>query len=364
MQERIAILLSRKLSGEATEQELVELTDWVKVHQEDHYLIETIESYWQNHSEPFSDLPGFDNSQFERILKIVEAEDKGNGHCQEKKKDRKSLHLKSYLAAAVIVGICLIGYFFLKNTNSKEVFFDKENTYTTSLGTKSHISLPDGSKVWLNAATKLQYKKDFNSKLREVYLTGEAYFDVRKDAKHPFIVHTSDIDIRVLGTVFNVKSYNEDAAIETTLIHGSIKVISNKRSDIPEIVLHPNEKLVYAKNGAIKTIKINDVAKDDIINLGKYYQLSKVTPVTNDSNRVETAWVQNRLLFDGHTFRELAIKMERWFNVKINFENEDVASYRLRGAFEEETIDEALKALQQIANFKYIMKDKTVTIYK
>ncbi|WP_162817943.1 DUF4974 domain-containing protein [Niabella yanshanensis] len=95
------------------------------------------------------------------------------------------------------------------------------------------------------------------------------------------------------------------------------------------------------------------------------YLVSKIAVnESNDSSIVETAWVHNRLLFDGDSFRELAIKMERWFDVQIKFESTEVANYRLRGAFEDETIGEALKALQQIANFKFTVRDKTVTIAK
>nr|WP_262919696.1 DUF4974 domain-containing protein [Niabella hibiscisoli] len=95
------------------------------------------------------------------------------------------------------------------------------------------------------------------------------------------------------------------------------------------------------------------------------YLVSKIAVnESNDSSIVETAWIHNRLLFDGDTFKELAIKMERWFDVQIKFNNAEVANYRLRGAFEDETIEEALKALQQIANFKFTVRDKTVTIAK
>ena len=106
--------------------------------------------------------------------------------------------------------------------------------------------LPDGSTVWLNAGSRLTYDSLYGTTLREVTLSGEAYFDVVKNPKKPFIIHTGKINIRVLGTVFNVKSYPEEQTIETSLIKGSIEV-SFPSQPSKKIILKPNQKLIIDK---------------------------------------------------------------------------------------------------------------------
>ncbi|HVW62489.1 MAG TPA: FecR domain-containing protein, partial [Puia sp.] len=117
---------------------------------------------------------------------------------------------------------------------------DKE--ITTRYGTRNFLELPDGSKLWLNAGSKVKYAED----RRELTLEGEAFFDVKHDPDHPFIIHTGKLDVRVLGTSFNVKAYPNDSTIETTLIKGKVEIDfpGNTRSGI---VLRPNEKVVIPK---------------------------------------------------------------------------------------------------------------------
>ncbi len=359
MKEKLAILLSRKLSGEATPGELKELEEWIRDNPQDHYVIESVQLYW--HNMPAQDFFNIsDNAHFERILTKAETPVVAISRYQPTTRKYSRAGLK-WAAAAVLIGFTVVaGILFNQGKLQKED--GAKNDIVTTRGTKSKIILPDGTKVWLNADTRLNFDKKFNGALREVYLDGEAFFDVAKNKDRPFIVHTSDIDIRVLGTAFNVKSYKEEATIEATLIHGSIQVTKQKEC-IPKIILSPNEKLVF--NKLIGKV----VESPDHLPMGKekeaQYLVSKIAiNESNDSSIVETAWIHNRLLFDGDTFKELAIKMERWFDVQIKFENAEVANYRLRGAFEDETIGEALKALQQIANFKFTVKDKTVTIAK
>jgi len=365
MHEKLAILLSRKFSGEATPDELAALQEWIKGHPQDHYFIDMLETYWQSHAA--SDFVNVrDDGHFQQIMNKATVVDNYYDlvHAAHAKHTANPLQWKKWLAAAAFVGIMIFTAAFLLNghTPASDNISENTNVIVTALGARSQILLPDGSKVWLNAATKLHYDKKFNGDLREVHLDGEAFFDVRKDKKHPFIVHTSDIDIKVLGTAFNVKSYKEEATIEATLIRGSIQVSNKLQKGIPKIILSPNEKLVFIKNADMGR-EGTGIVKDGIEKRRSNYLVTKILPAEEDSSFTEISWIQNRLLFDGDTFRQLAIKMERWFDVKIHFEDETVANYRLRGVFEDETIDEALRALQQITSFKYTINGKDITIY-
>lgn len=358
MQEKLAILLSRKLSGEASTDELLELEQWIKANPQDHYMIDIVQSYWHHH--PVKDWSGIaDNAHFERILRKAATSGSTEAHPSVPIIKRRRQWMA---AAAVFLGCILLGAVWMYQQDRFSMR-GPEHEVATAPGARSHVILPDGTKVWINAASRLHYDKKFNGALREVYLDGEAFFDVKKDKTRPFIVHTSDIDIRVLGTAFNVKSYKEEPTIEATLIHGSIQVTSKSKQSMPKILMAPHEKLVFTKTVSSQpetvSVDLHGKGKND-----PAYFLSKVLPADKDSSYVETSWVHNRLLFEGDTFKELAAKMERWFDVEIKFSSTDVANYRLRGVFEDESVEEALKALQQIANFKYAIKDKSITIAK
>ena len=119
--------------------------------------------------------------------------------------------------------------------------------YLYRQGSRTHLTLPDGTMVWLNAGSRLSYGKNYNTATREVNLTGEAFFDVAHNTQKPFLIHTARIDVQVLGTSFNVKSYPTDRTTEATLIRGSIEV-SIKDRPSEKIILRPDEKLVVAND--------------------------------------------------------------------------------------------------------------------
>ena len=235
-----------------------------------------------------------------------------------------------------------------------------KNEVMAKKGARSRIILPDGTQVWLNSDSKIQYDKSFDDTIREVTLDGEAYFDVVKNPKRPFIVHTSNIDIRVLGTAFNVKSYSQEKTIETTLIHGLVEVTDKNEPQLSKIILRPKEKLVFNK---LET----DFEKNDKTTVKPVIEKNAIVPLSKnvaDTALKETSWIYNRLDFDGDTFSELAVKMERWFNVKIRFKDEKVANERLHGAFEDESLEEALKVLQLITTFTYKLNNNELEINK
>src|SRR5690606_18034433 len=181
------------------------------------------------------------------------------------------------------------------------------------------------------------------------------------NAERPFIIHTRAMDIKVLGTEFNVKSYPDEKTTETSLIRGSIEVtLRDKRAE--RIILKPNEKLVVSNEITLDkttTPKKAKMLKDTpIINLGtlNYFSL--------DSTILETSWVNNWLVFEDESFEEIALKMSRWYGVNFQFNDEGVKNLRFTGNFRNETLQEALTAMQITADFNFQIVDKTVTITK
>lgn len=206
----------------------------------------------------------------------------------------------------------------------------------------SKIRLGDGTLVTLNAESQLRYPAEFKGDSREVYLSGEAFFDVSKDAQHPFVIHTEKINIKVLGTTFDVKAYKNDPHTEATLISGAIQ-ISMKDHPEKQVLLKPKEKF-----------SIQNHAAD-----GKASALYSVIPF----NDTEISWMNNKLVFKNETFEVLANSISRWYGVTLVFKNESLKNARFTGFFEKEDLSQALKALQLIEPFRYKIQDKTVYIY-
>lgn len=233
-------------------------------------------------------------------------------------------------------------------------------------GSRSRSMLPDGTTVWLNAGSKLYYGGDFKGATREVKLEGEAFFDVVKDPQHPFIVHTSGIDIRVLGTAFNVKSYPEDKTVETTLYRGLVKVFRHGDSLHTVVELKPNEKVSLIKEEAATSISevSNKEGKGVLPKITTTsYNLSFIDSTKKESERFETAWLYNRLEFKGDKFDQLALKMERWYNINIIFEDDAVKNLSFYGSFEKETPEQAFIALHKaVPSFNFKIDDNDVFI--
>jgi transmembrane sensor len=240
-------------------------------------------------------------------------------------------------------------------------------------GQRTQVVLPDLTKVWLNSESSLRYPVTFNQSKREVYLVGEAFFEVKKDPKVPFYVQTGDIKVKVYGTTFNLKAFPEDNYIETTLIEGKLSVMPMVHSQPTgeEIVMKPLEKLIYEKkhvNSLKKQLPQNAISPSAIVKKGSREVLpEKIYPHINFSFAKEidlekdTLWKDGKLIFKNERFDELAIKLARWFDVKIHFENENLKRYSFTGMFDRETINQALDALKissaNTFSYKMIYRD-------
>ncbi|HXB42870.1 MAG TPA: FecR family protein, partial [Puia sp.] len=219
-------------------------------------------------------------------------------------------------------------------------------------------------KVWLNAGSSLTYDSAYGRSIREVALSGEAFFDVVKNKERPFVIHTSKINIKVLGTEFNVRSYPTDKTTEASLIRGSIEVTFKDKPD-KKIILKPNEKIVVENFGRVGKIietshqdhagMVSEVPGTAVKNLTYQYKTGAI---------IETSWVENKLIFQDESFEDIARQLERWYGVSISFENSQLKANHLTGNFKNETIRQALDALKFTASFNYeIDNSNNITIF-
>lgn len=204
-------------------------------------------------------------------------------------------------------------------------------------GKKFEIELSDGTQVTLNSGSSLKYPVQFiKNTPREVFLEGEAFFEVTKSKTNSFIVHSNSINTKVYGTAFNISSYANEAFQEIVLVEGSVGVYDVNNEDA-QVMLNPNEKAKICKKE--KRIRTRKVEVENYI-----------------------AWKDNVLLFSDLEFEHILKKLERHYNVSIHNFNTDIAHHRYTGTFESETLTEVLHALSKIQHFSYTEKGDEIII--
>lgn len=244
----------------------------------------------------------------------------------------RSYFMRIATCAAVVGGVAISLFYWNENR-----LLTKYNDMTVEVGQgqKSDISLPDGTKVHLNADSKLCYGSHFNGKQREVELIGEAYFDVAKDAQSPFIVKVGDIKVRALGTSFNVKAYPEDENITTYLAEGSVVVTSPTQS----INLSPGEIAVYSQKETLLTMK------------------------KEEDDRIFTAWMSNEMVFNDEPILNIVKQLERNYNVKFEIKSDKLNEITFTGTLKNASLQSTLYALQFTSSISYKKKEDVIELY-
>jgi transmembrane sensor len=254
------------------------------------------------------------------------------------------------IAAILILPLLIASayYYFNSTQNHDQQSAIVYNTAETSLGMRSSLTLPDGTKVWLNAGSKLSYPVTFSNEFRAVRLSGEAYFEVKKDKKWPFLVNSGNMNIVVSGTTFNCNAYPENNEIQTVLVEGQVTLI-NESSTVSE-ELQPGELAVFEKNSQ---------------------QISK----TKADLQKYIAWKSGMLMFRDDRMDKVVEKLERWYNVEIEIKDKEISDYIYNATFVDESLDQVLKMLSLSAPISYVVtarckqqdqtfEKQTVKLYK
>ncbi|GGA83910.1 FecR family protein [Puia dinghuensis] len=350
-EEQFWLLVSLKLSGEATAEDLAALDRLLEQHPEMGARLETLHDWW-GHRSPST--PRLKKGAFQRHLRRLNESE----HLPSRGPWRRRLYLLTAGVAACITAVLLFIHPRAPGTKIPQPV--AQSTVSTKKGSKSKIQLPDGSQVWLNADSRITYNESFRGAAREVQLCGEAYFDVVKDRNHPFIIHTSTIDVLVLGTVLNVRSYSNETNTEAVLIHGSVQVTLRGHPE-KKIILQPNDKLVV-QNGKGVVVSGAGKAVSREADTSRVMRLGKVHFQERDSVATEVLWVKNKLAFDQESLENVALKIERWFNVKVVITNASLQHTEYSGVFEDESLPQVMEALRLTGNFHYTIHRREVTI--
>lgn len=364
--QQIAALIGKALSNEADANDLAQLQEFCHQNPEVLQQYEALKKLWPLHAEhslqQSMDAERKDNERLNRIKEKAAAARQQSTHIEAPvvkpvfTNNKKRIYLQVFSYAAAI--LMLVGLFYiisLSNPSQPDTTESKSVEIVAENGSRKRVILPDGTTVMLNAGSRIQYSKTFMGKTRDVSLYGEAFFDVVHNAKIPFHVHCNNIDIKVLGTAFNVKSYPDDSTTETTLIRGLVEIHDNTNKTAKPIYLHPSEKVILArstnKNNIATTIAVNQQAA--VVHLDT---------IARETNWAETAWIYNRLEFRKNTLEEIARKMERWYAISIVINDPELAQQTFNGSFENETLEQALQALQKVTPFQFSIQNSTVII--
>ncbi|MHB8207709.1 FecR family protein [Mucilaginibacter sp.] len=333
-------LLAKKLSGEITPDELAVFNRLIAGNTSFQKEYESVRSYWMQDEEPYDNMVGI-LEKIKQRAGIMDTDENTASVIEIQRPQKNQLWFR-FSAAAIAIILLSASFYFFRINNPGNADSTRLAELKTKNGSIAKIRLADGTLVTLNALSTLTYPKNFAGKTREVFLSGEAFFDVAKDHKHPFIVHTNQSDIQVLGTAFDIKSYKNDPQFEATLFRGSIQATLKDNPAI-KVILKPTDKLLIQHAS---------------------YSLTKET-YFDDSNtlNIETAWMNNKLVFKNEPFERLANSLERKYGNNIIFKNETLKSIKFTGEFEKEDINQILLSLQIVTRFNYKISDNNIYIF-
>jgi len=293
---------------------------------------------------------------FQSIQKII----------SDHKSNTRSLNLRLNFMriAAIIVMAFVFGgtlSYFIFNSDKKA-----SNSFcevTAPLGSTSEIVLPDSSRVWLNAGSKIKYSTTYNQKNRLIYLEGEGYFIVAKNKKIPFIVDAYGFEVKAVGTEFNVKAYKGDPTVETTMVEGKVTLQHSTESILKGVYLTPNQKATFYKKEESLTVEVIKKLQEKKEELNYIPEHRLVIAPSIDPKAI-VSWKENRLIIEREQLGTLAEILSRKYNFNFEFKSEDIKRISFSGTLEDETLQQVMNVIKISSPIDYEIVGKTVIIEK
>ncbi|MDP4212880.1 MAG: FecR family protein [Bacteroidota bacterium] len=360
---RIIELMAKKTGNSASDEELSELAALLSRYPDYAYLQEIVLSLKgsRNHFErniPREELVNHGWQHLTDRLNTEPGNEVESGLPNERSfSNQFHLYLRRWAAAAAIFVCACASLLYYRSYYNKSQSATVSKTAVVHNGSTSEITLSDGTRVRLNAGSKLIYPEHFSNTSREVTLEGEAFFEVTQSANAPFLVHAGKIKVRVLGTRFNIKAYKEDADIETTLISGKVQVMLNDDEE-KKIMLFPHEKLTVINEPKSDPVKVRAPEVSNELR----YQV-QVLPAAVNNNYVETAWLDHKMVLSNEDFENVARLLERKYDVTVYFDNSALKQEHISGVFEKENITQVLEILKMTTRFNYRINGNEIHLF-
>lgn len=315
------VLIIDSLTGNLSGESKKELDAWIAASEENCLYYEEMKQTWDSL----------------RILESGKIFDKEEAYRLFRKRTRSKQRFlgRSLRYAAILLPFAFLCYFAYSYFTPRE----KERVLISDIvvpkGSRTQLTLEDGTKIWLNAGTSLSFDPKFGKKERRIRLIGEAYLEVARNKSLPFIVDAGAVSVRVLGTKFNVNAYSDNESIKVALMEGSVQLSANAS---PSIFLKPNDIALYNPATGKMTVDNNiDGATD---------------------------WLQNRIVFNGETFEEIIQVLERNFNVEVTINSQSIRKRHFIGDFKNnETIEQVFNVMASDGKFKYRINGNKIDVY-
>ena len=325
-------LIIDRLTGTISEDSDLRLQEWIHASDENLRYFKNMEHLW-NSMEIVHEGKQYDSDRAFLLFKQrIRIESTIN--------TRKSFTLKKVLSyvAILISFIVLNGLAYQYYIHSSDQNIPQLSEIIVPNGSKTKLILQDGTKVWLNAGSKIQYDSDLEKKNRLLKLSGEAYLEVAKDENCPFIVDAGEVKVKVLGTCFNVRAYKDNEEIKVALLKGAVEMETN--------------------NGDMLKLAPKDIAHFNV-------QTKKAGIYHNTGCPPNCiGWIDNKFIFNGESFEQITKILERTFNVKINIHKETIKKRCFIGDFvNNETIEQIFKVMSSNEKFTYTIKGNIIDVY-
>jgi transmembrane sensor len=352
----------RFLNGDMSPGEMDAFNEWVDSSPENRSLFQSTQEIWLGRAISAPDDRFNPNTGWKKVEIIIRKgtyRQKYVNACRERR-------LYFRVAATAAIYIFLFG---LGALLSWMVFTGKFSDQSPVIceinvppGSRSHVLLPDGSKVWLNAGSTIKYDQNFNNREKIVELSGEAHFDIKTDPRKPFIVRTSHLDVKALGTVFNVRAYPEDDEILTTLVDGKLIIeIPGKEVGVFTYALEPRQNFTYRKSGTAITAREKTTGPAQVHTgvIGEMESMPAVTPKTVVLVRTDirpelyTSWKDDEWIIEGESLESMAKLLSRRYNTDIDIRNGELNRYRFTGTIRNETLEQVLEILRMTAPLRF-----------
>lgn len=327
MSDHISDLLQRYISGKIGSDEFFELQKYIN-HTPDKDLIFLLQQQWENKN-PHTTL---NKQDIEKVIGYIKQE-------TAPRKISAMLRFKWSRVGVAVLFLLLIGLSIHLYLGKQEYvrLGKRDFVMRTGKGERVSMILPDGSHVRLNSESVLSHQQNFGHNDRCISFTGEGYFEVAKDVEKQFVIHTQYLNVKVLGTTFNLSVYEEDKKMELALISGMVEVSTN-HEPVQTAQLYPNEKALFDTQ-------------------------TKQLTITKSFNQDETAWIENKLVFRSEPLKDVLRQIGRRYGVTIEMEIAELEQDRYTGVFDED-IEKVLSTLKEHYGFEYKIDKNTLYITK
>lgn len=307
-------IIGRNIAGEANAKEQAQLSDMLSADEKDRVFYNVL-----NNRKDYDETLPDKESVFKKVLDKVELTEQNNINSKRFSLSRVSAAIAAVLFISLLIQQYIDPFSLLNTLDS--------NVVITRAGEVKRIKLPDGTNIWINSKSKLKYPKQFVAETRNIYLEGEAFFDVAKMSDTPFIVDLKDSEVKVIGTSFNIKAYNIDNAVSTSVVSGLVSFAKKKHKPV---FLKPGNKGVLSGNKIVKT---------------------------NYNCENDKAWVDGKLIFDSTPMAEIIETVERKFGIDIKIVNTGILNEKFSAEFSGENVSEIIKTLSLTGKFTYSKED-------